>query len=118
VNGLQFDRDGTLWAATQGGLSRLQHGRVATLNQKAGLPCDAVHWVIEDDARSFWLLTSCGLVRLARTELDAWAADPNHPVKDTVFDGSDGVRSRDRAGGVNAPHVAKSSDGKLWFGGV
>jgi ligand-binding sensor domain-containing protein len=53
VNGLQFDRDGILWAATEGGLSRLKNGRFATLTSKNGLPCDAVHWVMEDDAHSF-----------------------------------------------------------------
>ena len=115
MNSLRLDPDGTLWAATQGGLSRSQNGRAATLNQKAGLPCDAVHWVMEDDARSFWLLTSCGLVRLARTELDAWTADPNHLVKTAVFDSSDGVRSRGSAGVANTPHAARSPDGKLWF---
>jgi hypothetical protein len=76
VNAFQLDRDGTLWAATEGGLSRVKNGRVATLTSKNGLPCDAVHWVMEDDAHSFWLYTACGLVRIARPELDAWAADP------------------------------------------
>jgi len=27
---------------------------------KTGLPCDAVHWLIEDDSHSFWLYTPCG----------------------------------------------------------
>ncbi len=74
VNDLRLDRDGTLWAATEGGLSRLKNGRIATLTSKNGLPCDAVHWTMEDDAQSFWLNTACGLVRIARSELDAWAA--------------------------------------------
>ena len=92
-------QDGTLWAATEGGLSRLKNGRVATLTSKNGLPCDTVHWVMEDDAHSFWLHTACGLVRIARTELDAWAAavekdkDAKHAIQVTVFDSSDGVRS-------------------------
>jgi ligand-binding sensor domain-containing protein len=73
VDGLQLDRDGTLWAATEGGLSRVKNGRVATLTSKNGLPCDTVHWVMEDDDHSFWLYMACGLVRIARPELDAWA---------------------------------------------
>jgi signal transduction histidine kinase len=114
VNDLRFDPDGTLWAATQGGLSRLKNGRVATLTSANGLPCDSVHWVLEDDAHSFWLYMTCGLVRIARTELDAWAADPKRTIHATVFDSSDGVRSLEDNGGYT-PHVAKSSDGKLWF---
>jgi ligand-binding sensor domain-containing protein/signal transduction histidine kinase len=120
VSAFQFDQDGTLWAATAGGLSRLKNGRVATLTSQNGLPCDAVHWVMEDDDHSFWLLTACGLVRIARSELDAWAAavdkdkDAKRAIQATVFDSSDGVRSRAAAGGYT-PHVAKSPDGKLWF---
>jgi len=41
---------------------------------KNGLPCNTVHWAIEDDARSFWLYTTCGLVHIARAELGAWAS--------------------------------------------
>jgi signal transduction histidine kinase/ligand-binding sensor domain-containing protein len=114
VNNLRLDRDGTLWAATEGGLSRLKSGRIAKLTGKNGLPCDAVHWVIEDDDHSFWLNTPCGLVRIARSELDAWTADSKRKVQTTVFDSSDGVLSHFNAGGYT-PYVGKSPDGKLWF---
>jgi signal transduction histidine kinase len=114
VFGLQVDRDGALWAATEGGLSRVKDGRVATLTGKNGLPCDTVHWVVEDDAQWFWLDTACGLVRMAGPELAAWAADPKRTTQLTVFDTSDGVRSRSDTSGAN-PCVAKSLDGKLWF---
>src|SRR5215469_13797762 len=56
----------------------------------------------------------CGLVHIARSELDAWMADPKRIVQTTVFDSSDGVMSRDLVGGY-FPRVTKSSDGKLWF---
>jgi len=110
VGRLQLDRDGTLWAATEGGLSRLKDGRIATFTSANGLPCDAVHWMMEDDDHAFWLSTTCGLVRIARSELDAWANDPKRIAQLTVLDNSDGVISRQNAGGV-----AKSKDGKLWF---
>jgi ligand-binding sensor domain-containing protein len=38
VNDLQSDPDGTLWAATDGGLSRVKNGRIATLSSRNGLP--------------------------------------------------------------------------------
>jgi ligand-binding sensor domain-containing protein len=114
VDSLQLDRDGTLWAATEGGLSRGRNGRIATLTKKNGLPCDTVHWVMEDDDHSFWLYTACGLVRIARTELDAWVADSKRTIQATVFDSSDGAVSHARPGGYK-PRVAKSTDGKLWF---
>ncbi len=120
VNHLRFDGDGTLWASTNGGLSRLKNGRVATLNGKNGLPCDTIHWTMEDEARAFWLYTACGLVRVARSELDAWATavdrdkDAGQRIRATVFDISDGVRAYASAGHFS-PQVAKSPDGRLWF---
>ncbi len=122
VNQLRLDQDGALWAATEGGLSRLKNGHIATLTGKNGLPCDTVHWSIEDDAHSFWLYTACGLVRIARSELDAWAVaveedgDAEPTIHATVFDSSDGVRIVAGAGHYS-PQVAKTSDGKLWFAG-
>jgi len=114
VTSLSLDSDGTLWAATQGGLSRVKNGRVVTLTSQNGLPCDTVFWVMQDDARSFWLYMACGLVRIAATEMDAWVADPKRTVQSTVFDSSDGVRSRALTTGFT-PIVAKTVDGKLWF---
>jgi signal transduction histidine kinase/streptogramin lyase len=124
VNGLRFEPDGTLWAATEGGLSRLKNGRVATLTSSNGLPCDSVLWALEDNAHAFWLYMTCGLVRVARSELDAWVsavdkaavdkARANKSIRITVFDSSDGVRTRAMPGGYT-PHAAKTPDGKLWF---
>jgi signal transduction histidine kinase/ligand-binding sensor domain-containing protein len=114
VNDLRLDRDGALWAATEGGLSRVKNGRIATLTSSDGLPCDAVRWSTEDDDHSVWLYMACGLVRVARPEFDAWAADSRHKIKTTVFDSSDGVRSIPHISGFS-PAVAKSPDGKLWF---
>ena len=119
VSDLRLDPDGTLWAATDGGLSRLKNGRIATLSSRNGLPCDTVHWMMEDDDHSFWLYMLCGLVRIAPSEMDGWAAASDqdqhtrHIVKVTVFDSSDGVRTVPTVG--LGPQVAKSPDGKLWF---
>ncbi|HLN03669.1 MAG TPA: two-component regulator propeller domain-containing protein [Bryobacteraceae bacterium] len=116
VAGLQLDGEGALWAATEGGgVSRLKDGHIATLTSRNGLPCDKIHWTIEDDDSSFWLYTACGLVRIMRTELDAWIADPKHRVEVTVWDASDGVRLRSGAATGHGPRVVKSTGGKLWY---
>jgi signal transduction histidine kinase/ligand-binding sensor domain-containing protein len=112
VSDFRFDDHGTLWVSTEGGLSRLKNNRVATLTSKNGLPCDTVHWAIEDNDHSLWLYTACGLVRIAGSELDAWVADPNRTIQATVFDSFDGVRSLPSH---YHPLVAKTPDGKLWF---
>jgi signal transduction histidine kinase/ligand-binding sensor domain-containing protein len=120
VSGFLFDHDGVLWASTEGGLSRLKNGRVATLTSKNGLPCDTVHWTMEDGDQSLWLYTACGLVRIAHSEIDTWttAVDKDKNAKQwitvTIFDSSDGVRSV-ASPGHYAPQVARTSDGKIWF---
>ncbi len=114
---LRFDEEGALWIASEGGLSRLKNGRIAKLTSMSGLPCDAVQWTMEDNAQSVWLMMPCGLVRVARSQLDVWASAPEktaRTIHTTVFDSSDGLRLLAVVGDYT-PRVAKSSDGKLWF---
>ena len=117
---LRFSADGALWAATQGGLSRLKGGSIETLSSKNGLPCDTVHWSMEDDDQALWLYTACGLVRIARSEVDTWAAaveKDKHTtvaVQFTVFDSSDGVRSN-LVFHPQKPRVTKTADGTFLF---
>jgi signal transduction histidine kinase/ligand-binding sensor domain-containing protein len=116
IQHLRLDQDGALWAATlTGGLSRIKNGRIATLTTGNGLPCNAINWTIEDDDRSIWLYTACGLLRVRRSELDAWIADPTSRIETSTWDASDGVRLRSTAASPYGPTVAKSADGKLWF---
>ena len=120
VSRFQFDPDGTLWAATEGGLSRFKNGGLATLTSKDGLPCDAVHWVVEDNDHAFWLFMPCGLVKVERSEIDAWTATVDlgggtkRRIQAFVLDNSDGVTSQSIPY-YYRPQVTKASDGKLWF---
>src|SRR5215469_7833219 len=114
VTHLRLGSRGTLWAATEAGLSRISDSHVATLTTKNGLPCDEVHWSIEDEDHNIWLYMPCGLVRIARSELDAWVGDLKRVVQLTSFDSSDGVKSVG-VYGSDSPHVTKSLDGKIWF---
>jgi signal transduction histidine kinase/ligand-binding sensor domain-containing protein len=119
VSQLQFDQDGSLWAATQGGLSRIdvEGGRIATLTSGNGLPCDTVHWMIADAENSLWVATACGLILISAAEITSWITDPAHVVKSMVFNSSDGVTIPPIAIGVNPP-VARRADGRLWFATV
>jgi len=112
VSDLQLDSDGAVWAATEGGLSRVKDGRVMTLTIKNGLPCNDVFWVREDHDHAFWLGMGCGLVRIAGSEVDAWVRDSTRSVQTKSFDAFDGVATRS---GHYHPKVALSPDGKLWF---
>jgi signal transduction histidine kinase/ligand-binding sensor domain-containing protein len=114
VSSLRLEEDGVLWAATQGGLSRIKDARITTLTSRNGLPCDTVHWMMEDDDHFVWLYTACGLVRLSRRDLDAWVENPTRTIQTTHFDESDGVPS-DVVTSLDPPLVTKTADGRLWF---
>jgi ligand-binding sensor domain-containing protein len=115
VPGLQLDRDGALRAATEdGGLSRIKEGHITTLTTKNGLPCNTIHWSIEDNDRSLWLYTGCGLGRITRAELDAWIVDPKRRIETTVWDAADGAMFQGAPSSFG-PTFAKSGDGRLWY---
>ena len=114
VTDLRFGSGGELWAATSSGLSRIKDGGVRTLTTKNGLPCDGVVATIEDNDHSMWLYLACGLVRITKSELDAWVVDPNRALNLELFDTSDGVRGHATPGGYQ-PLMTKSADGRVWF---
>lgn len=120
VTSLRSDGQGGVWAATEGGLSHIQNGHIATLSRQNGLPCDTVHWSIEDDLGSVWLYTACGLLRVSHSEHEAWMRDARRTVSFRVYDETDGVLVRSTLGSYG-PKVAKAADGRVWFatdGGV
>jgi len=114
VSDLRFDSRGAVWAATEGGLSRIEAGHIATLTSGNGLPCDAVHWLMQDDNDAYWLYKPCGLVRVARSELNGWVNDPKRVVQFTILGVTDGVRTYEIPVGY-PPTVTKSADGRIWF---
>ena len=69
---------------------------------------------MEDDDHAFWLNMDCGLVRIARTELDAWSADPRRTIQATVFDIFDGVKSHANAYRFQFP-CRQVRGWKIWF---
>jgi len=119
VNDLRFDRDGALWVASNSGLSRVEDGRVATLTTRQGLPCNPIYWSAEDEDRSFWLYGSCGLIRIAASEIEAWLASRNSaspkPVRADLLDETDGVAFKGDLSAAPGPRDAISPDGRIWF---
>jgi signal transduction histidine kinase/ligand-binding sensor domain-containing protein len=117
VNDIRVAADGTVWISTQGGLSAMKAGRIATLDSQSGLPCDGIDSFIDDGKGSAWLYTDCGLVRIASSDLESWvglAQQGKTPLHITVLASEDGVRSA-RYGPTFSPHMASSPDGKIWF---
>jgi ligand-binding sensor domain-containing protein len=112
---IRVDEDGTVWTSSGGGLGRLKDGKLAFLNEKNGLPCGDVFWRRDDNVGSVWLLAPCGLLRFAKSELDAWSNDPTHRIKKLrVFNYADGVMERFQPG-YYSPQATKAEDGRMFF---
>jgi signal transduction histidine kinase/ligand-binding sensor domain-containing protein len=120
VNDLRVERDSGVWVATAGGLSRIKDGGIVTMTRRHGLPCDGVNAIIDDGAGSLWLYLTCGLAKIARDDLAAWAAaSANNPqalpaIHATVFNSTDGLRSLTSLSSYT-PHATRSADGRLWL---
>jgi signal transduction histidine kinase/ligand-binding sensor domain-containing protein len=115
IRDLQVDPDGTVWAATRGGLLRLRGNRIGLLNTKNGLPCDIVHWKSKDKAGAIWLYTECGVVGFANAELAGWSNQPDRKVRVKAF--YDNVPNQ-AINGYYTPYVTQTSSGVLYFGTV
>jgi|GEM_PF-7048850 len=74
--------------------------------------CDVVHWSIDDADQLVWVYTACGMVRIARSDVDAWMGDATMSVTAALFDVSDGARTNTYPSPVHG--VSRSSDGKTY----
>jgi signal transduction histidine kinase len=128
IGDLRVDQEGALWVAGRVGVARIKGGRIVRFGRTSGMPCEGAYWTLSDEHR-FWLYTPCGLVDIARGEMDAWglAADQgaNVGVKVRVLDQREGIGQPPNSGtvgtaeqsttGGHAPKAARSSDGRIWL---
>jgi signal transduction histidine kinase len=112
IRSLLVDPDGSLWAATRGGLVRWQDGKLKSLNSANGLPCDSIAAVTRDNSDSLWLFAKCGVITITKAELETWWKHPANTVKLQVFDIFDGAQPTLMS---YRPGVSRSPDGRLWF---
>jgi ligand-binding sensor domain-containing protein/signal transduction histidine kinase len=111
VEQLIVNPDGSVFGTTRSGLVAWKNGKGQMLTVRNGLPCNAMHSVVTDANGNLWLYADCGLIEIARDEVQKWW---NHPdvvlqmkVLD-VFDGAQGARA-------SFSGAARSVDGRLWF---
>jgi signal transduction histidine kinase/ligand-binding sensor domain-containing protein len=111
VNQLSVGVDGSVMGATDSGIVALKNGRPQTLTARNGLPCDAVSAFILDDSGALWLYMRCGLVEIARKELQKWWQRPELSLNVRVFNALDGMQP----GTAPFQGSARTSNGQLWF---
>jgi signal transduction histidine kinase len=114
---LSVDSAGVIWAATNLGLFRWDHGKLSVMDSHNGLPCSDSTAALMDRSGSLWLEGRCGLVRISAADLAHWTAHPEAQVAVTTLDTLDGADpgwNEDRI----QPNAARSPDGRLWFAGL
>lgn len=105
------EEDGSVLAATTYGLIEWRNGKVRTLTQKNGLPCEQVYAIAFDRRGDLWLYMNCALGVLANSEFQAWKQNPDAAVTVQTFDALQGVRPSP----ASFVAGARSPDGRLWF---
>jgi signal transduction histidine kinase/ligand-binding sensor domain-containing protein len=111
VEQMIVNSDGSLFGATGSGVVAWKNGKGQILTVRNGLPCNAVHGVVTDKNGNLWLYTECGLIEIARDEVQRWWDHPDAVLQLKVldvFDGAQGARASFNG-------AARSVDGKLWF---
>ena len=112
IRDMAVDPDGSVWATNLNELVRLKDGKRDNLSRRNGLPCDSVFALVKDPSGAIWLYTSCGVVKIEKTELDRWWANPRNLVSYKLIDELDGMQP-----GLTPlkPQAVRTPDGRLWF---
>jgi PAS domain S-box-containing protein len=113
VHQVLLSADGSVLGATTYGLIGWSNGKQQTLSARNGLPCDGVYSAVKDDSDVLWLYMQCGLVEIARSDLQRWWAEPNVKLQPRVFDVFDGFQGGNRA--AFESKAVRAVDGRLWF---
>jgi signal transduction histidine kinase len=111
VKALTAVSDGSILGATAFGVVGWKNGKQQILTVRNGLPCDDINAAISDDQGDLWLNASCGLIEIAKDEVQRWWGQPESRVNPKLFDLSDGAQP----GLGHFATSAKTPDGRLWF---
>ena len=112
VQSIRADDDGTIWLASREGLIAQRSGVRKVMDASNGLPCTNIFALIDDAERGLWLYADCGIVGIARAELERWWQAPTSVVQMRYFDGFEGAAP---AKSDFWPWATRTTDGRLWF---
>lgn len=107
-------KDGSLWAPSSFGLMHWSGGQWSHLDESNGLPCGSVRAAQEDRSGNWWIMSGCGVLKVAKAEMDHWERDPTFRVHPQLFGVGDGARN---TATDYQPRCTVSIDGRIWFGG-
>jgi ligand-binding sensor domain-containing protein len=105
VTSVHVDHAGTVWAATESGLDKLnfESGKLSSYYTRDGLPGDRVNCILEDQRGHLWMSTNRGVSRF-------------DPAAGTFknYSTADGLPGMDFTGWLTC---SKGTTGKMFFGG-
>lgn len=113
IRDLLEDERGVLWIAGTG-LGRYENGRLVRFGEAEGFAERRIHALREDGLGNIWMSTNTGIYRVARAELDAFAAGGTARPRFEPFRESEGVPAAEGNGG-SQPASWRTRDGRLWF---
>jgi len=113
VTQVLLSSDGSVLGATAFGLIGWSNGKQKSLSARNGLPCDGVNALVQDTSGALWLYMHCGLVEIARNELQEWWERPEVSLQPRIFDVFDGLQAGSPPAFENK--AVRTSDGRLWF---
>ena len=115
IDALHEDAGGALWIATAGGLAKLVAGdRFAAVTSADGLYQNLIHSLLSDDEGNLWMSSNAGIFSVRKEQLEQFWRGEINQIENTVYNMSDGMKSRDCSGGLQ-PAGWRSRDGRLWF---
>ena len=114
VTALYEDGD-RLWIGTaDSGLFVLHGDQVTHLGPRDRHLRLGINGIGQDSRGFFWLTTSSGLLRVARSQLEAAIASPTAPVSVRLFDRADGLPTLEFFG-ENQRQLTVDSAGRIWL---
>jgi signal transduction histidine kinase/ligand-binding sensor domain-containing protein len=105
-------KSGAVVLSSRQGAYYLNRGRWLLLNKAHGLPCDSINSVTEVHQDALWLRGQCGLMIVAKPDLDRVLDHPQERLKVRLLDAADGAQPGEPS---FSPAVTTSPSGRLWF---
>lgn len=115
ISSLYEDDSGRIWIGTfTNGLWSYKNGKWSTFRSEDGIYTDTISNIMEDSKGYLWLSSSDGIVRVAKQELENFAAKKTTKIYALHFGTSDGMRKAE-CYDQQQPTVWKTKNGILWF---
>lgn len=105
------DSDDSVYGATPFGVIGWRSGKQEILSAANGLPCSQIYNVVSDRSDNLWLYSSCGLMRVAHSDVERWWRDPHTLVQPQVLSALDGAWPSP----VPFETSQRATDGRLLF---